>query len=168
MYLKRSAHTTTLRCESPRWQNGLNGESIVTTRFRQCYRFGNRFNIKIPSDQYRNYHYNHYGWRHNVHNGVSNHQPRDCLLNHLFRRRSKKTWKLRVTGLCVGNSPGTGEFPAQMASNAENVSIWWRHHVMRWPHDRRIFIMGTRYERRFWYWNSSTEHIIINMYNVVI
>ena len=22
----------------------------------------------------------------------------------------------------------TGEFPAQMASNAENVSIWWRHH----------------------------------------
>ena len=25
---------------------------------------------------------------------------------------------------------GTGEFPAQMASNAENVSIWWRHHVM--------------------------------------
>ena len=40
----------------------------------------------------------------------------------------KKTSKLRVTGLCVGNSPGTGEFPAQMASNAENVSIWWRHH----------------------------------------
>ena len=28
----------------------------------------------------------------------------------------------------MGNSPGTGEFPAQMASNAENVSIWWRHH----------------------------------------
>ena len=41
----------------------------------------------------------------------------------------KKTSKLRVTGLCAGNSPGTGEFPAQMASNAENVSIWWRHHV---------------------------------------
>ena len=35
----------------------------------------------------------------------------------------------RVTGLCAGNSPGTGEFPGQMASNAENVSIWWRHHV---------------------------------------
>ena len=43
-------------------------------------------------------------------------------------RRSKKTLKLRVTGLCVGNSPVTGEFPAQRASNAENVSIWWRHH----------------------------------------
>ena len=25
-------------------------------------------------------------------------------------------------------SCGTGEFPAQMASNEENVSIWWRHH----------------------------------------
>ena len=36
--------------------------------------------------------------------------------------------KLCVTGLCVGNSPVTGEFPAQMASNADNVSIWWRHH----------------------------------------
>ena len=35
-----------------------------------------------------------------------------------FRRRSQKTSKLRVTGLCVGNSPGTGEFSAQMASNA--------------------------------------------------
>ena len=28
----------------------------------------------------------------------------------------------------VGNSPLAGEFPAQMASNAENISIWWRHH----------------------------------------
>ena len=35
---------------------------------------------------------------------------------------------LHVTGLCAGNSPVTGEFPAQMASYAENVSIWWRHH----------------------------------------
>ena len=39
-----------------------------------------------------------------------------------------KTPKLRITGFCVWNSPVTGEFPAQMASNAENVSIWWRHH----------------------------------------
>ena len=39
------------------------------------------------------------------------------------RRRSKKTSKLRVTGLCVGNSPVTREFPAQRASDTENVSI---------------------------------------------
>ena len=68
-------------------------------------------------------------WRHNELDSVSNHQPHDCLLNRLFRRRSMKTSKLRVTDLCAGNSPGTGEFSAQMASNAENVSIWWRHHV---------------------------------------
>ena len=41
-------------------------------------------------------------WRHNERDGVSNHQPHDCLLNHLFRHRSKKTSKLRVTGLCEG------------------------------------------------------------------
>ena len=58
-------------------------------------------------------------WRHNGRNSVSNHQPHDCLLNRLFRRRSKKTSKLRVTGLCAGTSPGTGEFPAQMASYTE-------------------------------------------------
>ena len=66
-------------------------------------------------------------WRHNGHDSVWNHQPHDCLLNRLFRRRSKKTSKLRVTCLCAGNSPGISEFSAQMASYAENVSIWWRH-----------------------------------------
>ena len=70
-------------------------------------------------------------WRHNGPDSVSNHQPHDCLLNRLFRQRSKKTSKLRVTGLCARKSPGTGEFPAQIASYAENVSIWWRHHVFR-------------------------------------
>ena len=68
-------------------------------------------------------------WRHNGHHNVSNHQPHDRLLNRLFRRRSKKTSKLRITGLCAGKSPWTGEFPAQMSSNAWNVSIWWRHHA---------------------------------------
>ena len=75
-------------------------------------------------------------WRHNGHDGVSNHQPHHCLLNYLFGCRSKKTSKLRVIGLCAGNSPVPGEFPAQMASNAENVSIWWHHHA--------DFIMGLK------------------------
>ena len=65
-------------------------------------------------------------WRHNDHDDVSNHQPHDCLL----RRRSKETSKLRVTGLCEGNSPVTGKFPAQRASNAENVSTEWRHRAV--------------------------------------
>ena len=43
-------------------------------------------------------------------------------------RRSKKTSKLRVTGLC--------EFPAQKASNEEKVSIWLRHYpvAVLWRH----------------------------------
>ena len=63
-------------------------------------------------------------WPYNGRDGVSNHKPHGCLLNRLFGRWWTETSKLRVTGLCAGNSPVT-----QMASNAENVSIWWRHHV---------------------------------------
>ena len=68
-------------------------------------------------------------WRHNERDGFSNHQPHHCLLNRLYRCRSKKTSKLRVTGLFAGNSPVTGEFTAQRASNADDVSIWWRDHA---------------------------------------
>ena len=64
--------------------------------------------------------------RHTERDGLSNHQRRDSLLNRLFGRRSNKTSKLRVTGLF---ETVTGEFPTQRVSNAENVSIWWRHHV---------------------------------------
>ena len=56
--------------------------------------------------------------------------PASPLFSQPFMRRSKKTSKLRVTGHCVGNSPVSGEFLAQTASNAENVSIWWRHHIL--------------------------------------
>ena len=60
-------------------------------------------------------------WRHNGRDSVSNHQPRDCLLNRLFRRRSKKTSELRVTGLCVRISPGPVNSPH------------------KWPVTRRMF-----------------------------
>ena len=77
-------------------------------------------------------------WHHDERYGVLNHQPHDCLLNRLFSRRSEKSPKLPVTGLCEGNSPVTGEFPTQRASNAENVSIWWRNHDLEtsvfWAH----------------------------------
>ena len=36
------------------------------------------------------------------------------------RKHQSSAWLAFVRG----NSPVTGEFPAQMASNAENVSIW--------------------------------------------
>ena len=47
----------------------------------------------------------------------------------VYSGADKKKSKLPVTGLCEGNSPVTGEFPVRRASNAENVSIWWRHHA---------------------------------------
>ena len=74
-------------------------------------------------------------WRHNDHDGVSNHQPHGCLLNRLFGRRSKKTSKLRVTGLCTGISPGPMNSPHKwpVTGNAENVSIGWRHHLVPYP-----------------------------------
>ena len=94
---------------------GQYGTPVVTTPNKSISTGSNTWSISLR-------------WRHNDHDGVSNHQPYDRLLNRLFGRRSMKTSKLRVTGLCAGKSPVTGEFPAQMASNAENISIWWRHH----------------------------------------
>ena len=67
--------------------------------------------------------------RHNKRDGVSNPRRLNCLFNRLFGRRSKKTSKLRVFGLCERNSPVGGDFPAKRVSNAENVSMWWRHHA---------------------------------------
>ena len=104
---------------------------------RQSYR--NRTPISVPGSTHS------LQWCHNGHDCVSNHQTYDCLFNRLFRRRSKKTSKLRVTGLCEGNSPVTVEFPTQMASNAENVSIWWRHHVLQKYFKMPNFISFTVY-----------------------
>ena len=47
-------------------------------------------------------------WRHFERDGVSNHQPHDCLFNYFFRRKLMKTSKLRVTGRITG--PLRGEF----------------------------------------------------------
>ena len=92
-----------------KWKNLL--------EWRRCNIYYSRDNVFIASISLQ--------WRHNGRDSVSNHQPDDCLLNRLFRRRSRKTSKLRVTDLCAGNSPGTDGVSAQMVSNAENVSIWW-------------------------------------------
>ena len=72
-----------------------------------------------------------------------------------FRRRSKEISKVRATGLSTGNSPVTGEFPAQMSSNAENVSIWWRHHV-------RCICRG------MFPFLSSIHHTLLNHYACVV
>ena len=91
-------------------------------------------------------------WRHNGRDCVSIQQPRDCLLNCLFRLRSKKTSKLRVTGLCVGNSPGPVNSPHKWPVTRK---IWWRHQVQV----RSLCYLFNRYPSiyitslgRYWYY----------------
>ena len=62
-------------------------------------------------------------WRHNDHDGVSNRQPRGCLTVYSDADKRKHQSSASLAG--------TGEFPAQRASYAENVSIWWRHHELQ-------------------------------------
>ena len=69
-----------------------------------------------------------------------------------------KHQNLRVIGLCGGNSPGTGKFPAQMASNAENVSIWWRHHHASISTMSANAKDGWRIAQLFTYQNSTGRH----------
>ena len=73
---------------------------------------------------------------HNGHDCISNHQPHDCLLNRLFRRRSKKTSKLRVTGLCEGNPPKIVNSP------------------LKWPVTRKMF----PFDDVIMSWHLSTQH----------
>ena len=69
-------------------------------------------------------------WRHNGLDSVSNHQPHHCLLSRLFGRTSRKHQSSASLAFVRGIHRGPVNFPAHwMASNAENVSIWWRHHV---------------------------------------
>ena len=103
-------------------------------------------------------------WRHNWHDGVSDHQPHDCLLNSLFRRRWNKLSKHRVTGLCEGNSPVTDEFLAQRASSAENVSIWWRHHDMTQCGGQRRTSERARISQIIWF---ISERIILTSMIIV-
>ena len=111
-------------------------------------------------------------WHNNEHDGISNHLHLHCLLHCWFRPTSKKTSKLRVTGLCA-NSPVTGEFPTQKASNTENVSIWWCHHVYvthiklcskvsnQWGyHLHSCVTYLPRLDVVCWYWFSFTARLV--------
>ena len=88
-------------------------------------------------------------WRHNGRDGVSNHPRPDYLLNRLFKRRSKKTSKLRLTGLCEGNLPVTNEFPSQRVNKQRvlmhrhqgwNVRHGLCHIYMRYLYIYELFI----------------------------
>ena len=81
-------------------------------------------------------------WRHNDHDGVSNHQPHGCLLNRLFRRRSKKASKLRVTCLCAGNSLGPVNSPH------------------KWPVTRKMFQFD---DVVMYFWDDNIGKLLANM-----
>ena len=93
------------------WCACMSGEAIMGTKIitlTHSLQFQNKISLKK--------------WRHNGRNGVSNHQPHDCLLlNRLFRRRSKKTSKLRVTSLCAG------------------INRWSVNSQHKWPVTRKMF-----------------------------
>ena len=76
-------------------------------------------------------------WRHNELDGVSNHRRPGCLLNHLSGRRSKKTPKLHVTGLCEGNHQWPMDFPhkgpvTRKIFAFDDVIIPWKHLAKLW------------------------------------
>ena len=106
-------------------------------------------------------------WRHHGRDSVSNHQSHDCLLNRLSRRRSKKTANLRVTGLCGGNSPGTGEFLAQRAGNTENVFIWWRHHARYYTVRYQGYCVDCWVKRMEIFQNNNNKWIRIKLQNKI-
>ena len=79
-------------------------------------------------------------WRHNGRDGVSNHQPHQCLLNRLLRR-SKKTSKFRAIGLCVGNSPVNS--PHKCPVRGECIHLMTSSWLMQWPNRKYAMIQWT-------------------------
>ena len=93
----------------------------MMTKLQSCFHTGaaqQNLSYSIPNALH---------WRHNDHDGVSNHQPHGCLQSFIRAQIKENIKAPRHWPLC-GEITGTDEFPAQRASNAENVSIWWRHH----------------------------------------
>ena len=67
-------------------------------------------------------------WRHNGRDGVSNHLPPDCLLT-VYSAADQRKHQSSASLSFVRGIHRSPVIPVQMASNAENVSIWWRHHA---------------------------------------
>ena len=67
-------------------------------------------------------------WRHNLSDGVSNHIVSIVYSTVCLDSDQRNHQGSATLAICEGNSPVTGEFPLQRASNVENASIWWRHH----------------------------------------
>ena len=83
-------------------------------------------------------------WRHNGRDGVSNHQPHDCLLNRLFRRRSRKTSNsaplafVREIHLWLVNSPHKWTITRKMFPFDDFILLWCRHALSLWLRGRSL------------------------------
>ena len=84
------------------------------------------------------------------HDGVSNYQPHHCLLNRLFGRRSRKASKLRVTGLCAGNSPGPVNSPHKGPVTRKMVTV--DDPIMAWHSVESPSMVDPQWN--IWYWGS--------------
>ena len=140
-------------CSLKRWINSLtsklwNGALVTPTPARICPNTRQSWSITSPIPRNSELHYNDVI----MSTMASEITSLTIVYSTVYsRRRSKKTSKLRVTGLCAVNSPGTGEFTAQRDSNAENVAIWWRHHVDCQPHRKHVIthlLLKPEYFRR--------------------
>ena len=92
-------------------------------------------------------------WRHNKRDGVPNRR--------LFKRRSKKTSKLRVTGLCAGNSSVTGEFPhkghvTRKMFPFDDVILGNKHTVCKYKTDKRKWHQGDSFGTKWRQWSLSS------------
>ena len=67
-------------------------------------------------------------WRHNERDGISNHQPRDCLFNRLFKAQIKENIKAPRHWPSWGEFTGDRWIPRTKGQYHGKASIWWRHH----------------------------------------
>ena len=85
-------------------------------------------------------------WRHNERDGISNHRCLYCLLNFFQAHR----WPV--------------DSPHKRASNAENISIWWRHYnvtlmmsfwgyLRHWLHRELLLFFKTTHFVASYHWN---------------
>ena len=98
-------------------------------------------------------------WRHNGRDGISNHQHRDCLLNCLFRRRWKKTSKLRVTGLFEGNSP-VHNGPVKPQSHR---IVWFCNRTIVGEFIRQRLVARVFYDLIMQYWAAIVFRMVVRL-----
>ena len=109
-------------------------------------------------------------WRHNDHDGISSHQPHGYLLNRLFRRRSKKTSKLRVTGLCVGiqrDSPHKMPVTRKMFPFDDVIMLQLLCNSLLWTETKRVLIVDLKQYLRCTTWITNNIQVYCRIWSFI-